>query len=349
MPKLAHLRGWSSALLTAILMAMLGCAGSQPQPSAITDADTPIPATLLSQLPPLAQLDGALPRTATEVTEATQDGSDALLLSPGAMVTDTSLVISSAADQLEYGIYGFDTGLTETGTFDAGAAISLSPGGEAWAAIADYDNRRWKVSGPYVGDVDLSLTDGVYLSPAGSFYLALLAYGGSEVTVASTSFTFDNGVAPPAPTWLADVKAVFDAKCISCHGGGSPVAGVALDSYRGARDNSALVITKSVVGSHMGLTQPEKDAVTGWVDGGTPYGAAVTYTADVRPIIQATCGSCHTTSSVGGINLNTYANASMNAAASLAEILADSMPPGTPLSSGDKDLWQVWIDDGKPE
>ena len=93
-----------------------------------------------------------------------------------------------------------------------------------------------------------------------------------------------------------------------------------------------------------------KDAIQTWVDEGTPYGAEVTYTADISQIIQARCATCHTTSSFGGVNLNTYTSAAQNAVNALAQVLSENMPrSGGPLENDQKDLWQVWVDDGTPE
>jgi hypothetical protein len=52
------------------------------------------------------------------------------------------------------------------------------------------------LSGPYSGGIVRPLDDGVYLSSAGNFCLAVLAYGGSS-HVNAASYAFDNGVRPP--------------------------------------------------------------------------------------------------------------------------------------------------------
>jgi len=150
-------------------------------------------AALRSLLPPLP-VDEPQARAASETTVATQYGSDALLTSAGTTVSGTDLIISSAAHELEYAIYRFETGLSETGTYETTITLSLNQDHLVWLALADYIGQRWVLCGPYSGDIVRPLDDGVYLSSAGNFYVAVLAYGGSEVTVSGTSFSFDNGV-----------------------------------------------------------------------------------------------------------------------------------------------------------
>jgi hypothetical protein len=172
---------------------LLGCAGGTPAPAAGTAASVPVIDSLQAQLPPLP-IDEASPRAASETNVASQHGSDALLVSSGTAVSGTDLIISSAEYELEYAVYRFATGLSETGTYETGVTLSLEDDQYAWLALADYINQRWVLCGPYSGNAVRPLDDGVYLSPYGNFYVAVLAYGGSEVTVSSTSLTYDNGV-----------------------------------------------------------------------------------------------------------------------------------------------------------
>ena len=76
----------------------------------------------------------------------------------------------------------------------------------------------------------------------------------------------------------------------------------------------------------------------------------MTYTSDVEPIIGSSCNGCHTGGgSLGGVDLDGYANASAEAINAWDEIRIDDMPPGGPLASGEKDLWLAWIEQGTPE
>jgi mono/diheme cytochrome c family protein len=331
--------------LVFVVLILLGCASSGTH-LGDSSQDGQL---LLSQLPALP-MDDAPGRVAAETSVVNKNGSDTWLASVGAKPGVTDLVITSMGNTYEYAIYSYETGLTETSTYEAGISFSLTPGNQAWVAISDYGHHRWAISGPYTNSMQIPLDTGVYLSPAGNFYMAVIAYGGSAVTVISSSFSFDNGVAPPETTYLADIKALLDSNCISCHKASSPAAGVALDSYRGARSNSTIVIAKAITGAHGGLNLAEKDMYQAWVDANTPYGADVTYTLDILPIVQLSCAPCHTSGSSGGVNLGSYSNASLNAANALTQILSENMPQsGGPLSNDEKDLWQVWVDDGTPE
>jgi hypothetical protein len=330
--------------LVFVVLILLGCASSGTQ----LEENSHDGQLILSQLPALP-MDDAPGRVAADTSIIDKNGSDTWLASAGAKAGVTGLVITSIGNTYEYAIYRYETGLTETGTYEASTSFSLTPGNQAWVAISDYGRRRWAISGPYANSMQIPLDTGLYLSPAGNFYMAVIAYGGSEVTVVSSSFSFDNGVAPPETTYLADIKALLDSNCTSCHKASSPVAGVALDSFRGASSNSALVIDQSVDGDHW-LDLAGKEMYQSWVDANTPYGADVTYTLDILPIVQLNCTPCHTSSSNGGVNFSTYTNATANAANALTQILSENMPQsGGPLSNDEKDLWQVWVDDGTPE
>jgi hypothetical protein len=98
-----------------LLLSLLGCAAGTPTPAANLAEITPATESLPFRLPPLP-LDEPQPRAPGETTVASQNGSDALLVSTGTAVSGTDLIISSTAHELEYAIYRFETGLSETGT-----------------------------------------------------------------------------------------------------------------------------------------------------------------------------------------------------------------------------------------
>lgn len=330
--------------LVFVVLILLGCASSGTYLGEHSQNEQ----LLLSQLPALP-MDDAPGWVAADTSIINKNGSDTWIASAGATASDTDLIISSKNNVYEYAIYRYETGLTETGTYEASTSFSLTPGNRAWVAISDYGRSRWAISGPYTNSMQIPLDTGIYLSSGGNFYMAVIAYGGSEVTVVSSSFLFDNGVRPPDFTYLSGIKALLDSTCISCHGGSSPVTGVALDSFRGASSNSALVIAQAVDGDHW-LNLEGKEMYQTWVDDNTPYGAEVTYTLDIMPIIQMSCTPCHTSGASGGVNLSTYSNATMNAANALTQILSENMPQsGGPLDNDEKDLWQVWVDNSTPE
>jgi uncharacterized membrane protein len=81
----------------------------------------------------------------------------------------------------------------------------------------------------------------------------------------------------------------------------------------------------------------------------------VTYTAQVKPLLDGHCIRCHATTKQGasrsgapiGLDYNTYSVASANAQRANQQIQAGSMPPGGPaLASNDKAIFQAWLDQG---
>ncbi|MBN2081341.1 hypothetical protein JW859_03940 [bacterium] len=335
-------RSGGAWLLVLLFLALFGCGGRTDRIDT-TGADQP----LLAQLPALPG--GEVPREPTAAVAGSKKGYDYWKASTNVTKNGDELTLTAAPGATEYAVYQFATGRPGTATYNAGVDLSIALGNTAWVALSDYGAGYWAVYGPYNSSVQLPLDTGTYLSSTGDFYLAVLVEGGQTVTVNQATFSYDDGVVP-GPTYLGDIQAILADNCTACHSGNTPPKGVSLEHYRGARDNSATVMTKAVDGSHGGLTQDEKDAFTAWVADQTPYGAAVTYTSDISPIIASRCAACHVSITSGGVSLDGYANAAANGENALAQILMNAMPQtGGPLSNEFKDLWQVWIDDGKPE
>jgi hypothetical protein len=82
------------------------------------------------------------------------------------------------------------------------------------------------------------------------------------------------------------------------------------------------------------------------IDGGMGGSPAVSFAADIMPLLQKSC-SCHVTGSVAPA-LNNYANAKAAADASNSAIQEGSMPIAGPLSESDKALFQSWVSAGAP-
>lgn len=135
-------------------------------------------------------------------------------------------------------------------------------------------------------------------------------------------------VAQTAPVSYADLAPLFTVRCVMCHGGTAPIAGLSLDSYDGLLDGSARgpVVVAGDAGAselvrrikgeslpRMPMTGPpflsdeEIAAIERWVADGMPEGAATASTADaepgaeepvdyrrVAPIFAARCVKCHT-------------------------------------------------------
>lgn len=74
-----------------------------------------------------------------------------------------------------------------------------------------------------------------------------------------------------------------------------------------------------------------------------------TYYADTEPIFRTRCQGCHHSAMpAGGISLDNYISVKANAAAALAAVESDSMPPGSPLDAATKELLAAWVDGGMP-
>jgi mono/diheme cytochrome c family protein len=90
--------------------------------------------------------------------------------------------------------------------------------------------------------------------------------------------------APPPPerlTYEADIKSIFDAHCVSCHGPVSPLANYDMSTYEGvlgpgtdetpnaiAGDPNSVLVTTSVVGGSMNsfyADQQQVELVRRWV------------------------------------------------------------------------------------
>jgi len=89
--------------------------------------------------------------------------------------------------------------------------------------------------------------------------------------------------------------------------------------------------------------------VTG-VDFSAAAVVSVTYTNDIKPLLDLKCVGCHGSSgAAAGVQLQDYTHAKANASLSLAAIKNNSMPPGGPLTQAQKDLFQAWVDAGEPQ
>ena len=81
-----------------------------------------------------------------------------------------------------------------------------------------------------------------------------------------------------------------------------------------------------------------------------PTGTTPTYTGQVKSLLDSSCVVCHTGANAPkSIRLDTYANASKNAAAALAAMQAGTMAPGNPVPASSVQLFADWIAGGKPQ
>lgn len=89
--------------------------------------------------------------------------------------------------------------------------------------------------------------------------------------------------------------------------------------------------------------------------------AALTYWTDIKPLLDARCGDCHTPGGVTPFAIESYEDAVMYAPAASASIHAGTMPPWPPndecadyvapksMAAGETELLDAWIAAGMPE
>jgi uncharacterized membrane protein len=96
------------------------------------------------------------------------------------------------------------------------------------------------------------------------------------------------------------------------------------------------------------------DPVSGDFD---PVDGGVTYSEDMKPILDENCIRCHASDKSGperngaplSVNLDTYEGASASSEAANVRVQSGSMPPIGPLDSADRELFQQWVEDGAPQ
>ncbi len=83
---------------------------------------------------------------------------------------------------------------------------------------------------------------------------------------------------------------------------------------------------------------------------GCPTSAPPTYTADIAPILDRVCLTCHAPGGPGGVDFSTYAKVFANRSAILDQVNACIMPPsnGPALSAGDRIALTGWLECGAP-
>ena len=178
---------------------------------------------------------------------------------------------------------------------------------------------------------------------------------------------------------------VFRAKCVMCHSGSAPQAGLDLHTAEsalkggksgpviqpGAPGRSLLferVLSKSMPPGPDKLTESEIAAIRGWIEKTAPVAPVAVTEADVFPIFQMRCVVCHgKRKQEGGLDLRTRAAALKGGhsgpaivpgkpgeSLALKRILAGQMPPPKllfeyfvrPPSSPEVDTLRRWIETG---
>jgi hypothetical protein len=81
-------------------------------------------------------------------------------------------------------------------------------------------------------------------------------------------------------------------------------------------------------------------------DAGT---SSVSFSGQIQPLLNQYCTSCHGASGASaGVSLNNYTNVKTNASRANTAIQGGIMPPGSPLSAANKQLFQAWVTAGTP-
>jgi mono/diheme cytochrome c family protein len=129
-------------------------------------------------------------------------------------------------------------------------------------------------------------------------------------------------------TYQADIKAIFDANCVSCHSGGSQPSLATYQDVISSYSSDALyksLLTGAVSPMPKGagpLSVGDIAKIKQWIDGCQPNGptsggaslcdttVAMSYSLNVAPIINANCtNGCHHGNPIDyGHDITTYAN-----------------------------------------
>lgn len=210
---------------------------------------------------------------------------------------------------------------------------------------------------------------------AGAYSFSGLAAGSYTVTPSKAGYTFTpasrNETITDADLANIDFSATLVTYTVSgtvLEDGTTPLANVLLTLTPGGRtaltDGSGnYTITAVVPGTYTATPSlsgydftPASRSVTvsnanvANIDFSATAQTTVTYTSDIKPILDTNCIACHNANTHrAGVQLQDYTHAKSNASASLADILANVMPPSGPLSAADKALFQAWVDAGEPE
>lgn len=121
---------------------------------------------------------------------ATKDGSDSYDRSANTTLNASNLELSSSSNTLAWAVYTLNVGPFTPLSFEVDAQVS---NGECYYALADYNTDSWHIMGPYAGSFSHSPTvdENVVDELSAWSQVAVLAWGGTDVTVQDVSFSFE--------------------------------------------------------------------------------------------------------------------------------------------------------------
>ena len=160
-------------LFCMLILSLIGCS---PQSVADQPGQGITGVGALAMLPPLAEI-----RSSSMVLGFAHLGRETALRELNAWNEGDSLRLASSTHSITWGIWGF---ANSTGASSCTVEFSGNAGSEAYLAISDYSRGAWEFRGLLPGPQQvLDVDDPRYVSPSGHFYVAVIAYGGSNILV----------------------------------------------------------------------------------------------------------------------------------------------------------------------
>ncbi|MEI8027107.1 MAG: hypothetical protein WCI18_12235 [Pseudomonadota bacterium] len=166
------------------------------------------------------------------------------------------------------------------------------------------------------------------------------------------------------PSYQTEIKAIIDAKCLSCH---NPVSGLKktpfLDTYDKVKASSSSAVMRMEAASNPmpptsspRLAAGDLSLFKSWVAASFPLTSApaapsapatpkVVYLGEIDKLLKDNCTTCHS----AGMNmpeLATYQDVKAAARSALTEMQAGTMPTSGKMQQASIDKFKKWIDDG---
>jgi hypothetical protein len=331
-----------------LLLVLVSCGGSSvPTGAPPASGDPPFD----PGLPSLQQLAAGGHQVSAPMPHVI-NGSDAIAKSDAAAVLDTSMEIPSDFGTAEWAIYQFATGGEPL--LDLTVDYTDFSGTSTWVALGNFAQSAWVFSGPYpVSGPPIDISGGAYVSPGNDFFFAVVTFDGTfskvnsatiNTDVAPTTFAISGTVLQDGTTALPGVQMTLNPGAMNAttdSAGDYQFSGVSNGAYTVTPELSGYVFTP--VSQNVNVSDADETGV----DFSATAQALITYTSDIKDLLDTNCVGCHKAGHAsGGIQLDTYTTAKSNANAANEKIQSGQMPPGGPLSAGEKALFQDWLDDG---